>query len=426
MALAAPGQNNKYQVYPFYSGSDSACTNAIYLLPPSWKAYGQAFAPFTIPLLYGGPSDALPAAVSTGDFTVAFTATGKAPYNQGNVNVTVTIGANAWACAPATRQTLRQNFTGLLLALEAGGALVAGGVQVVASQIAECIPAPLAETLFWRYSLSPGTDGLTAPYVDLRPGMRLRVDGEVSQFVNPGSPQNGYVGASSMSFQLGSAGAGDGPRTVSFEPLLGAIRAPTVSPPTTTPVVTGPSPAGTAVAAGALDLEPTGGQRAYWRLLYPASVPSPLDPGDVAIRDNVTLLGAPSLAELEKATADYPKSLDTSDNPPNVYVTFLGRALAVPEIGVFITLGTGPRWLEWVPLGTTLANIVERFTPLPLSPTQTAVSGFQRPTFAAPNPQPTAPVSFTVTDPAGNAMTALPPAMFDVPLIAGDSVVLNV
>ena len=419
-AVAGPGQTGNYQVYPFYSGSDSACTNAIFLLPPAWATFGKAFAPLQIPLLYGGPSGALPAAIGDGDFTLAFSGPSKPPYNQGNVTASVTIGANAWVCDPGARQTLMRSFTSFLLALEASGALVPGGLQVVASQVADWSPAPLAETLFWRYSLSAGTYPQTIPYVVVRPGMRLRVDGEVSQFVDPASPQNGYVTGSRVSFGVGSTAASGGGRVVTFDALLGAIRAPTVAPPAVPSPVTGATPAGTAVAAGAMDLSPTGGQRAYWRLLYPPSVPSPLDAGDLAIGDNVVLLGAPSLADLEKATGDYPKSLDSA----NVYLTFLGRALAVPEIPVFLTLGNGPRWLEWVPVGTTLANVVERFTTLPLSPQQSLLSGFARPSTASQTQSATVPVKLTVSD--QQALTALPPAMFDVPLIAGDGVTLNV
>jgi hypothetical protein len=429
-APSGPTQQQWYQVYPFYTGFDNACQNAIYLLPPGWGAYGGTVQAFTIPLLYGGPSGALPAAIGNDDFTLTFSGPKNPPYTPANVTVQVTItGKNAWNCAAAARQTLMNNFTSFLLALEASATLVPGGIQTVVAQVADWMPAPLAETLFWRYSLSSGFYPNTIPYVDVRPGMRLRVDAEATQFVNPGAPQNGYVAGSRLAFSVGSMQASGGARVVTFDPLLGAIKAPTVTPPSQQPSMNGKAPGGTAVASGAFDLQPSGGARAYWRLLFPSSVPSPYEPGDVSIGDNVVLLGAPTLAALNQATSDYPNKIDTSGNPPNVYVTFLGRALAAPEIEVFLTLVNGPRWLEWVPIGTTFANIIERFSPLPMSPSQRLIgnNGFMRPSTASPSGQATVQVALTVDDRAtSSTLAALPPAMFDLPLIAGDSITLNV
>jgi hypothetical protein len=455
-----PGQNNLYQVYPFYAGTDSACTNAIFLLPPSFK-YGTAFnwpvptsGPWNGPALepasaappplypapvYTGPAGQLPPPVTVGnanapDFALTFWSSAKAgAYNQGNVTAVITIGANAWTCAAATRQLFMQSFTAFLEAVEAletSGDLVPGAARLVGGRIADWMPAPLAETLFWRYSLSAGTYQNTIPFVDVRPGMRLSVDGEISQFVNPGAPQNAYVAGPQVSFAVGSTGAaGTGaPRLLSFDALLGAIKAPTVAPPSNPQPPQGTSPTATAVAAGAVDLEPTGGTRPYWRLIYPASIPSPLDPGNVEITDNVVLLGAPTIAALEAATAAYPK-LDAGGTPANVYLTFLGRALPVPAIPIFLTLRNIPV-VEWVPVGTTLANVVERYIPLPLAVPQGSQSNiavtFNRPTSASPVGGTTVRVDVTLTDAVTKVtLVALPPAIFDLPLIAGDGITLN-
>jgi hypothetical protein len=458
-APAGPGQNNQFQVYPFYTGTDKACTNAIFLLPPSFQ-YGTPFnwpvpknppwngpalspsssSPYPAPV-YTGPAGQLPPPVAVGnanapDFALTFWSSAKAgAYNQGNVTAVITIGANAWTCAAATRQLFMQSFTAFLEAVEAletSGDLVPGAARLVGGQIADWMPAPLGETLFWRYSLSAGMYQNTIPYVDVRPGMRLSVDGEISQFVNPGAPQNAYVAGPQVSFAAGSTGAaGAGaPRLLSFDALLGAIKAPTVAPPSNPQPPQGTSPTATAVAAGAVDLEPTGGARPYWRLIYPASVPSPLDPGNVEITDNVVLLGAPTIAALEAATAAYPK-LDPGGTPANVYLTFLGRALPVPAIPIFLTLRNVFPVVEWVPVGTTLANVVERYIPLPLGPSQFSqanigVTGFNRPTSASPSGGPTARLDLTLTDAVtGTTLIALPPAIFDLPLIAGDGIALQ-
>ncbi|HET6209040.1 MAG TPA: hypothetical protein VFD94_01580 [Jatrophihabitans sp.] len=423
---AGPGQNGQFQIFPFFTGTDNACTNAIYLLPPSFK-YGSGFQPFTVPLLYTGPSGALPApAGGNADFSMSWSGASKAPYTQANVSVQITItGVNAWSCAAVTRQTLMANFTAFLLAietLETAGALLPGSARRIGSMIADQMPAPLVESLFWRYSLSPGTYPKTLPYIDIRPGMRLRVDSSVSQFVNPGAQQNSYVAGSRLYYPVGSTGpaSGSGARPLSFNGLLATIKSPTVQP--------GPQAGSgsTAVgAAGAFDLEPSGGARPYWRLIYPASVPSPFSAGDQAITDNVVLLGAASLAALEAATAAYPNL--AGNTPPNVSVAFLGRSLVVPEIPVFLTVRNSTS-VQWVAVGSTLANLIEQFAQLPLSTSQSVLglNAFLRPTAFSPTQQPTAPLNITYTDPSGVSLAALSPAMFDLPLIAGDGITLTV
>lgn len=417
---AGPGQNNQFQIYPFFTGTDNACSNAIYLLPPTFK-YGSRFTAFSVPLLYIGSSNALPApAAGNADFSMSWACPGKAPYTQANVSVQVSItGTNAWSCAPATRQTLMANFTAFLLAiesLETAGSLLPGSARRIGSMIADQLPAPLVETLFWRYALSPGTYPKTLPYVDIRPGMRLRVDAAASQFVNPGAPQNGYVAGSRLYYPIGSTGpaGGSGARLVSFDALLATIKAPTVQP--------GPSAQSATSAlgaAGGYDLAPSGGARPYWRLIYPASVPSPFSAGDLAITDNAVLLGATSLAALEAATTSYPNLSG------NVSVAFLGRSLVVPEIPVFLTVRNNTT-VQWVSVGTTLANLIEQYSPLPLSTTQTVLAGLHRPTAFSPTGQPTAPLFLTITDPGGVSLPALSPGMFDLPLIAGDDITLAV
>jgi len=418
---AGPVQNNNFQVYPFFTGTDGAGQNAVYLLPPSFK-YGSGFQAFAVPLLYTGSSSQLPApAAGNADFTMAWAGPGKAPFTQANVSVAITItGVNAWSAAPATRQTLMANFTAFLLAVEAletGGALLPGSAARIASMIADQLPAPLVETLFWRYGLSAGTYPKTIPYVDLRPGMRLRVDPAVSQFVNPGARQNSYVAGPRLYFPIGSsAAAPTTPRPLNFDGLLATIKAPTVQP---GPTSTGSAAAG---AAGALDLPPVGGARPYWRLIYPPAVPSPFAAGDLAITDNVVLLGASSRAALEAATASYPDLAGGS--PANVAVAFLGRSLVVPEIPVFVT-ALGSTSVQWVAVGSTLANVIEQFSALPL-PAPQSVFTMQRPTAFSPNQSTTASLVLNYTDPSGSNLPALSPAMFDLPLIAGDRITLSV
>lgn len=130
----------------------------------------------------------------------------------------------------------------------------------------------------------------------------------------------------------------------------------------------------------------------------------------------MTLIGAQTLEYLNAATNAYPHC-NAEDAPPNICAIFLGRTIVVPEIPVWVNLNTLTT-LEYVPVGTTFANIIERFTMPPLSSATTSFS-VQRPMTTGN------PLNITLYNgltPAGNPMVAYPSTMFDVPLIAGDRV----
>jgi len=405
-----PGGDSTYQVFPFFSGSDGACTNAVWVLPPQY-VYKSAQS-FSIPLLYTGVGDPSQYTYSNPDFGFSLVQQGGGNPNQGNVNATITYaGPNLWACAPSARSDLRTHFTDFLSNIEsqfeAAGVLAPGATATIASQLADRIPAAPLETLFFRYAFSAGTTPGTIPYVDVRPGMRLRVDTQTRQFVGPSSPLNVYVGGGEMSVPVGSVAASGG-RNLAFDTFLGTIRSPTVAGPSVAPIL----------AAGLVDLQPVAGARPHWRLIYPETMPAPTDQGSLALGSNVTLLGAQSIELLEAATTQYPNPVTAT--PPDVYVILLGRAVVVPEIQVWIT-ARGETLIDYVPLGTTIANVVERYTQVPVTPGQPVV-GVNRVTTAAGRVS--AGFSFYPTNP-GTPPYALPAGVFDVPLVAGDSVTLN-
>jgi hypothetical protein len=409
--VGSPKKDNHYQVYPFFSGTDQGCTDAVYLLPPQF-VYG-APTTFSVRLLYTGGSDYQQYQYKNADFELALSLDGDPPPSQGNVLVGITLtGTNMWACAQPARTALQANFVDFLLNVEKQfelqGVLVPGATARIGREIADRIPAPPLEMLFYRYGLSPGLVAGTKPYVDVLPGMRLRVDTQASQFVSPGSKLNGYVGSGRFVFDVVSVPAG-GARVTAFDPLLGTIRSPSVSGPATTPVVAG----------GLVDLQPVSGARPHWRLFYPPSVPPPGLPGDLTIGGNATLVGASTLDDLKAATDKYPQ-LVTSGQPPSVYAIFLGRAMAVPEIPIRVTAplqGPPVPTLEYVPLGTTIAQVVERYAPVPLDPAQSVVSVTR---ISSSAPSGSAAFEF-VTD----GLLAMPSGMYDVPLLAGDTVSLR-
>ena len=61
---------------------------------------------------------------------------------------------------------------------------------------------------------SPGIVVGTVPYVDIRPGMRLRIETQTSQFLTPSSPLNGYVSSGRFEFFINSVPASNGTRVV--------------------------------------------------------------------------------------------------------------------------------------------------------------------------------------------------------------------
>lgn len=399
--------SNSYQIFPFFTGSDSACESAVYFLPPSFT-YKQPTT-FTSQYLFNSSSGTTTGTYANSDFKFSLAA--------GAVTVTL-LANNMWACAAAARTQLMCSFVDFLQNVESQfeltGVLIPGATAIIGQRIADYMPAPPLETLFYRYSLSPGTSTGTVPYVDLRPGMRLRVETQASQFLTPGSPLNGYVGAGSFAYHVNSVAAPSGAgRVVTFDPFLGTIRTPSVTGGSTSPVV----------ASGLVDLMPFSGQRPYWRLFYPQSISAPTQPGDLSTTDNVSLVGAQTLGQLNAATPQSPacpasKGGATSATP-NVTAIFLGRAVVVPEIPIWIS-AYNQTSLEYVPVGTTLNNIAERYAALPLNTQQPQFASVKRPTTAATNT--TASVTpFTKGLPGGT----LPPGMFDIPLIAGDSVTLS-
>jgi hypothetical protein len=388
-----PAQTGAYQLFAQFSGVDGACTNAVFLLPPSYT-YGQSSS-FTLQYLYTGTGSTLPLGTSNDDFSISLWQSGGGSPNQTNVQVTVTLlGNNKWNCASSARATLMSNFTSFLLwietNLELAGNLVPGATVMIGQQIAANIPAPPLETLFYQYGLVTGFTSGTTPSINVMPGMQIRVDTEVSQFISPGSGFNGYVGAGSFTYDIASIPPTSGAtRLVAFDPFLGTI---------STPKINSPSPT---MAGGVIDLEPVGGAKSYWKLFYPATMTPPGSAGQNGIANNVALVGAATLNDLNTALTNYPSSCTSA----TTCAYFLGRTIVVPSIPIFISV-RGLFAVEWVPVGTTFRNVIERYLPIfPSGVTATLGRGG-------------ANVKF-------NALTTTPlvdPREYDVPLISGDVV----
>jgi hypothetical protein len=428
-----------YQVSPSSIGADTG------LLPQAGGISSGQPITFVIPLLYTGGSSYQSYQYSNSSFQFQLTQGNYGPTGTSLIFANITIQGNAWG---TNRGALMEDFTDFLENIETQfelkGILVAGATFRIGQQIADCLPAPLAETLFYRYSLSSGFAPGTLPYVDIRPGMRLRVETQASQYLTPTSPLNGYVGSGCFSYLIGSTPAGNGGRVVTFDPFLSTIKSPMINPPVTPP----------SVAGGVIDLQGNYAAQKYWRLFYPQSLAAPSQSGDLNLNDNVALVGAQTLAQLNAATNSFPQPVSQ-----NVYTIFLGRAIAVPEIPIWLNIQTLQNTngttsnplagtpvqtvLQYVPVGTTLANLIERFTVLPLDlrllpaapssipalPVLSVARVLNAPFIPPPAQGANAAYSAPVI---GNlywqtqSLPSVPTVMFDVPLIAGDIVTIAI
>jgi hypothetical protein len=409
--MGIPVSNTNYQVYPFFEGTDKACTNAVYFLPPSFT-YGEAIN-FSIPLLFGGTEMPTTPTYGNDDFVFTMQKQGSGAPSQSNVLVNITLtGTNMWKCASSARVLLMENFVGFLQEVEARfeltGYLIPGATYRIGQWIADRMVAPLAETLFYRYSLSTGFQSGTTCYVNVQPGMQLRLETEASQYLTPGGTMNGYVSGGRFPYVISSVSAGSGPRTVTLDAFLGTINSPTITGATTSPVVAG----------GVIDTAPVGSARAYCRLFYPSTMAAPSQPGSTATMTNVTMISAQTLAQLNGATAAYPACTE-GGSPPNVCTVFMGRAIAVPEVPVWIT-ARGQTQLQYVSVGTTIANIIERFTMLPLNTGKLQMAMLRL--FTNPADGSTTQTSVTLFT---QGLAAISSSMLDLPLIAADGITLT-
>src|SRR5947209_9185374 len=232
-----PVSNNNYQVFPLFTGNDNGCINATYLLPPSFE-YGQAIN-LIINYLYTGPASYTNYSYKNDDFQFSLVpvqsgSTPQPPYQQ-SVAVSVTLTANnIWKCASAARQTLMTNFNDFCAQLETQfeinttPVLAPGATSIIAGQIAEVIPAPLMETLFYYYGLNQGYANASAPSINLLPGMRLRVEFESYQMISPGSQFNAYLGNGQCYYYMSSVALPNNQRVLAFDAFLGNIAAPKI------------------------------------------------------------------------------------------------------------------------------------------------------------------------------------------------------
>jgi hypothetical protein len=285
-------------------------------------------------LLPGAPSRPL---VDVGAFTLAPAA------RPGTWQVGISSDLWSFPGGPYRQQTVTA-FTSFLRQVQAleGASLQVGATEVLRTLLAPRIPATFAESLFFATGFF-AQDNPPRCYVDLSPGMRVRIDFQERQFVpaNFPGPLSGFVGGGSLTATVSSIPRAGGGSRLTLSPFLTAARLPAVPP----------SPGG---AGGLIDLAiPPGGVR-HLRVCYPpGGFVDPSSGGVAAAKGNVTLLGANDLGTLEDATTAY----YTSGQPVAPLVAyFRGRATVVPELPCFVD--SAP---QYVPLTTTVRHLLEPF-----------------------------------------------------------------
>ena len=318
---------------------DGNTADGPFLLPPGFDPNNGSFPPLTlyIPQVAGPDAVSGPGActISHSGVNTDFELTWQAKQN-GDTYAVVTVSADH-IYPPADSNGLWGSFNKFRQALEGlpPACLVPGGAAIIANRIAQALPLSYPGTSLFAYGLNT-----SSRYVDLLPGMSLRVDYGTYQYINPpsvaGGKRNAYTGTGSARFQIRRRVDG----LIGFNAFTDALSSfqMTMSSPTQ--------------ISGLLDLEARGNNMAYCRLIYPPQIDDVVTIATApSASRNVTLILANTLANLETATGNYIKN--GSCGGVGQCLFFSGRCAAYPEITV--QLNGSPMI---VPLGTTLKDII--------------------------------------------------------------------
>jgi hypothetical protein len=403
--------SDEYQVIPAYQGpGDPNPTQFIYALPPTqakfqgfYSIYGQSF-PVIIQDVYGPQSTKGGSPPAGGDIALSWAAW---------PSLTAQIPAYVWNTGTQDRQNLAKALAALLIQLEAmehNGQLRRGTARYVRQRIVDALPLQLSETLFYRYGFNA-----SAGYVDLMPGMRLRIEYGSFQSIGPGQPLNSFTGSGVGYYDVSTflkQSNGEFVETIAFNSYLAASRAPTIA-------------ATSSGASSIIDVQSQHGPRRYYRLLYPKTFISPTYSGNPGAAENVTLIGADTLALIQSATDDYENGQPIFTGAGVDAVYFAGRALLIPELLMFVN--SVP---TWVAVGTSVRNVVERMGHFSFA---TALGDYDAFMIARQYYQMNDQFPSTDTNyleialvPLTDVTEYLGPDVYDLPVIAGDSIKITV
>ena len=285
-----------------------------------------------------------------------FTATPTTPLPQGPFTLTtttssdpvrvpykITVASNGpvWQFDNTPIRAFASDFTQFMVLLEKQG-LQPGGAGLIQQAISQYLPLTFAETLYYRYRFDP-VNG----FVDLTPGMRLRLDYQVHQSIDP-SPTNylnGFVGSGTSYLQVSASPSGTAILT-GFSPFLAALQRTAVAP-------------NQGGAAGPIDLSGQAFAYPYYRLFYPQNYPSSDSTGSVGVANNPVIFGAGSLSDVNTATRSYLQN-GNFGQVSGVGAFFRGRVTVTPEVPILL-FGQP----TYVAVGTTIRQLLSGLTTLP-------------------------------------------------------------
>jgi Fibronectin type III domain len=262
--------------------------------------------------------------------------------------ITIAQDSVAWQFTGPARVTLwnayLQFLTDLDVLVNSQPQLKPGAFNLITQVLGRALPLLFGEQLSYVYRFNaPGG------YIDLVPGMRLRIDSEARQYSGPPSPTNvninGFVSSGTSVFDLGQYWQGAQINT-GFNSYLSLSGRPVV-----------PGTNATGGAAGGLDLYPALNRMPLFRLLYPGEFPASNSNGFADLTDNILIIGANRFGDLQGATTQYVANGNFSGYESKISQTwFRGRAVLTPEIPILLNGA-----LEYVAVGTTLRQLLGLF-----------------------------------------------------------------
>lgn len=325
--------------------------NAAYLAPSASLAFGKQPLAIYLPAILANPGGTLP---SNSSFALAATTT--APWTY---LLTVNQTDAVWTFdASAIRTALLADITDLMTQLTAQG-LTAQGDLLLRQVFARILPMTFIETMFYGYNFNAadGGAGQGQGLVDLTPGMGLRVELESYESLPTSISSNnaGMVGAAVFDFDIGGYRSASSWRQ-GLDAFLSRLVGHGVIFPGPSGGVTAPTQTG---AGGSPDFFYPNFLQPYFRLIYPPTflssfLTAPDQSTSIDLRKNVTLIAAATRTALDAAT-NVLRSTTGNYQPVNA-VYFRGRAMVSPRLHVLLN-GAELN----VPLGTTVANLLERF-----------------------------------------------------------------
>nr|WP_295870553.1 hypothetical protein [uncultured Chitinophaga sp.] len=288
--------------------------------------------------------------ITAGPFSIAPSGVAALPYK-----LTIAASEEAWSFnTVAIRPLLQQDYVAFLKAVEkpaADGSLPGAtpyGISLVQSAIACALPQTFAELLYYNFGFSTATTA-GAGYIDLRPGMILRVT--ASDYINiPGSVPswiNGYGPGAPLDFEIGSYLAGANWRT-GFDAFLSTLSSLGALGVTTPALSSGYTQAG---LAGAVDLYYPQFIQPFYRLYIPSSINTAWGQGTNSTQSNFTLVAAASYTALQQTNV-------IPSTTPTAY--FRGRTTVQVMIRVMVN---GVERLT--PVGTSVGNLLEQLNMRP-------------------------------------------------------------